>query len=101
MAGVIQRWYRGCKQRSIHRNLKYKTDAYRRLLAVVRMQALIRRFQGAKEHTRVKLIACSAATRIGRHWRGYVLLLFYTYLILIYYTYLLHTTHTYYILHLL
>jgi hypothetical protein len=71
MSTRIQAWFRGCRCRRIHVNIKYMQDVYRRLCAAVKIQSLARRYMASCAVTALKLKYKTSATHIERWWRGY------------------------------
>jgi len=71
MAKRIQRWYRGSLRRRIHTNIGYMRARYPRLLAAVKIQALVRRRLGTNRVRRIRQLFNDSARCVQRHWRGW------------------------------
>lgn len=71
MATRIQAWFRGCRSRNIHVDMKYMRAKYRRLLAVVKIQALARRYFARCRVHALRLLYNTSARHIQRTYRGF------------------------------
>eukprot|EP01032_Pedospumella_encystans_P013354 gene13354-15381_t len=70
MATRIQSWFRCCRSRYIHVNIKFLRAKYKRLVSVVRIQSLARRRFAVNRVRAKRLRANNAARDIQRTWRG-------------------------------
>jgi hypothetical protein len=70
-ATKIQAWYRGCKRRRLHADIRYTRQIYVRLRSVTLMQAVARRYMATNVVKRMRALYRRCAIQIQRIYRGF------------------------------